>query len=80
MTSFPLTEADTLLQSQASGFSPAPPQWEQKKSWLAINVLPCLLKSGPLRVKFVLTLLKYEPVSVFYVINCDCQFPLSGKE
>lgn len=37
------------------------------------------LKSGPLREKFVLTFLKYEPVSVFYAINCNCQF-LQGEE
>lgn len=30
--------------------------------------------------KLVLTFLKYEPVSVFYAINCNCQFPLQGEE
>lgn len=32
------------------------------------------------RVKFVLTVLQYEPVSVFDVINCDCQFSLQVEE
>lgn len=48
--------------------------WEQEGNWLAVNVVGDLLETQPLKVKSVLTLLKYEPVSVFYVINCDCQF------
>lgn len=74
-------EAHALLEIPVSGFSLVPPAvgTAKKLACSTGGAVPLEIRTFT-RETCVLTLLKYEPVSVFYVINCDCQFPLQGEE